>query len=212
MSKSVFKRFKDIDEYVNAPEASIVVGPDSIDEDGLGLADGVGAELSDFLARGLRFEPRKEEKATLDRLSDRIDQMMSDHYGRVDSDIDAFFKKLEEGEGFGKLEAGDLERLILEIQKTIYLVTDVVASLYTDTYFAEKIQRDEFWAAYQKLDGKATISDRNAHAYAQTRESRYYFYSVYLVWHRIQNKLSALKDLQRTLEWFRNRSIRDKPF
>ena len=117
-------------------------------------------------------------------------------------------------EAFSKGEPVDLERIILTVQKVIYLATDTVAELYNDAYFADRVQQDEYWSAYKRYEGKgkATVGDRQAHAYEVTRDSRFYYYYRFLLWKRLSEKLSALSALQKTLEWFRSRSIKERPF
>lgn len=174
-----------------------------------------------FLSHTMRLQPRSEEAGVLDKLTTQINKLMLHAYGDIDQVVAHFYDQLQE---FNKMEPVELERAILQIQKVIYLATDTVSSLYNDAYFADRVQQDEYWAAYRGLapeetedgsarpSGKVTIGDRQAYAYAKTRDSRFYYYYRYLVWRRLSEKLSALRDLQKTLEWFRSRSIKDKPW
>ena len=165
----------------------------------------------DFLSHSMRLQPRQEEAGVVDKLAEQIDMLMQRSYGDIDSSIEAFFKKLED---FNKVEPVELERIILTVQKVIYLATDTVAELYNDAYFADRVQQDEYWSAYKRYEGKgkATVGDRQAHAYEVTRDSRFYYYYRFLLWKRLSEKLSALSALQKTLEWFRSRSIKERPF
>lgn len=162
----------------------------------------------DFLRHRMRFNPRKPEQDILDKLNDQLDRLIGHTYGGIDDSIGKFFVRLEEIGNFAQLEPVELERMILEVQKIIYQATDVVAALYNDAYFADRVQQDEFWNTYRELDGKATMGDRNAHAYASSRDARFFYYLSYMLWRRLNDKLVALKDLQKTLEWFRSRSIK----
>jgi hypothetical protein len=163
----------------------------------------------DFLSHSMRLEPRREEAGVVSKLNEQIQTLMRQSYGDIDDTIEEFFERVQD---FNKMEVLELERTILSIQGVIYLATDVVTSLYNDAYFADRVQQDEYWAAYKSLDGKATIGDRQAHAYEATRDSRFFYYYSYLLWKRMSEKLSALRDLQKTLEWFRSRTQKDRPF
>jgi len=167
----------------------------------------------DFLAHVMRFDPRKTEVEILDKLNDQIDTLMKHAYRDIDDLIDNFYMKVDEvKDDFSQLASVDLERMILGLQKVIYLATDTVSSLYNEAYFADRIQQDEYWASYRKPESKATIGDRQAHAYEETRDSRFYYYYRYMLWRRMSEKLSALREMQKTLEWYRSRTIKDRPF
>jgi hypothetical protein len=134
---------------------------------------------------------------------------MKQNYGDIDQAVSNFFDKFD---GSNKMEPGELERMILSIQKVVYVATDMVANLYQDAYFADRVQQDEYWAAYRSddLPSKATIGDRQAHAYEKAQDSRFFYYYSFLLWNRMNSKLSILKDLQRTLEFQRNRTQKDR--
>lgn len=175
----------------------------------------------EFLAHRLRLEPRSAEAGVLDKLNSQIELLMNKSYSDIDHTVDDIYDKLQD---FSKMEPMELERAILTIQKTIFLATDTVSSLYNDAYFADRVQQDEYWAAYAELGpeesedgasrktGKVTIGDRQAYAYEKTRDARFYYYYTYLLWRRLSEKLSSLRELQKTLEWFRSRTQRDKAF
>lgn len=166
----------------------------------------------EFLKKRMRFNPRQTEQDILDKLNGQLDRLIGHSYGDIDQTIDKFFARLEELGDFSKLEPVELERMILELQKVIYQATDVVSALYNDAYFADRVQQDEFWSAYRTLDGKVTMGDRNAYAYSESQDSRFFYYYSFLLWRRMHDKLAALREFQKTLEWFRSRSIKDKPF
>lgn len=169
--------------------------------------------IIDFLSHAMRLQPRAAEADVIEKLNGQIDTLMARSYGDVDQAVEKFF------DGIGSLSQVDpqqLEGTILAVQKVIFLATDTVASLYQDAYFADRVQQDEYWAAYKGYvdpnEKKASIPDRQAHAYEASRDSRFYYYYTFLLWRRVSEKLSSLRDLQKTLEWFRSRSIKDKPW
>jgi hypothetical protein len=167
----------------------------------------------DFLAHQIRFEPRAQEKAILDKMDEQIDRLLAITYQDIDESVAHFYQTLSSVENdFSRLTSVELERMILQIQRIIYLATDTVSSLYNDAYWADRVQQDEYWNAYRELDGKATIGDRQSHAYGKTQDSRFYYYLRYMIWKRMSDRMSALRDLQKTLEFFRSRTIKDKPF
>lgn len=163
----------------------------------------------DFLAHKLRLSPRSEEAGVLDKLESQITSFVEQNYGDIDLVVKEFFDKVDDSP---KVDGRDLERTILAIQKVIYVSTDTVSRLYQDAYFADRTQQDEYWNAYKAYDasGKKTIADRQAYAYEQSRDARFYYYYVYLLWRKLEEKRTALKDLQRTLEFQRNRAVKDK--
>jgi len=162
----------------------------------------------DFLAHRMRMQPRSQESGIIAKLDEQIDVLMTRNYGDIDEVISKFFEKLESS---SKMEAAELERVILSIQKFIYVGTDMVTNLYQDAYFADRVQQDEYWTAYRSNDlpNRSTIGDRQAYAYDRSQDARWYYYFVYLIWRRIDEKLKTLKDLQRTLEFSRNRSSKE---
>lgn len=180
------------------------------------LNDTEQSGTTEFLAKRMRYNPRREEREILDKLSDQNEKLMSQSYGKIDKAVASFFDKLDAAGDISNLEAVELERMILDIQRVIYLATDVVSSLYNDAYFADRIQQDEFWQAYRAddIDGlaKPTQGDRNAYAYSMSRDARFYYYYNFLLWKRLSDKMGSLRDLQKTLEFFRSRSLKDRPF
>lgn len=171
--------------------------------------DQVQSGTTDFLSHKMRMQPRSSEAGVLDKINDQVEKIIDRYYQDIDVAVDEFFTKVE---SLSKMEPGELERTILAIQKVVYHATDVVTSLYQDAYFADRVQQDEYWQAYRsdELPSKATIGDRQAHAYEKSRDARFYYYWTYLTWKRIADKLSTLKDLQKTLEWFRSRTQKDR--
>lgn len=213
MGSSVAQMRKGLDAWEKARDAAMGSGLDSSVEipNAQALNDTEQSGTLDFLAHVMRFEPRQVEADIVAKLNGQIDHLMTLKYGGIDKTIEDFFNKVEE---FSKMEPAELERTILMVQKVIYLATDTVAELYNDAYFADRVQQDEYWSAYKRYEskGKATVGDRQASAYEETRDSRFFYYYRYLLWKRMQEKLSSLSNLQKTLEWFRSRSIKDRPF
>lgn len=162
----------------------------------------------DFLAHHLRLNPRAAETGVIDKLNTQIDTLMARSYGDIDEVVIKFFEKVE---SYSKMEPAELERTILTIQKAVYVATDTVVNLYQDAYFADRVQQDEYWQAYKGYEAvkKPSIADRQAFAYEKSRDSRFYYYYVFLTWRKVSEKLSSLKDLQRTLEYQRNRTSRE---
>jgi len=108
------------------------------------------------------------------------------------------------------MEPSELERMILLIQKVVYLSNELVTKLYQDAYFADRVQQDEYWTAYKELEGtKPTIGDRQAYAYEKSQDSRFYYYYLFMLWRRLNEKLESLKSLQRTLEFSRSRTSKE---
>ena len=164
----------------------------------------------EFLSHKMRLQPRSQEAGVIDKLNEQIDALMVRNYGDIDEVIAKFFEKVESS---SKMEPGELERVILSIQKVVYTGTDMVTSLYQDAYFADRVQQDEYWSAYRSneipVSGKITIGDRQAYAYDKSQDSRFFYYYSFLLWRKVSEKLSTLKDLQRTLEFQRNRTSRE---
>jgi len=167
----------------------------------------------DFLAHRIRLQPRSEEAGVLAKLEEQVDRLMVRNYGDVDEVIAKFFDKVENQ---SKMEPGELEWVILSIQKVVYTGTDMVTSLYQEAYFADRVQQDEYWAAYRSneipISGKITVADRQAFAYDKSQDARFFYYYSYLLWRKVSEKLSTLKDLQRTLEFQRNRTQKDQRY
>lgn len=164
----------------------------------------------DFLAHLMRLEPRASERPILEKLNAQIDDYIAMAYGGVDDAIERFFKKINlDDNSFSQIEPIELERIILQIQKTIYSVTEFVSNLYNEAYFSDRIQQDEYWSAYREADLK-TKDDKQAFAYHKTKDSRFYYYYRYMIWKRMSEKLSSLKDMQKTLEFFRTRTQKDR--
>lgn len=163
----------------------------------------------EFLAHRIRLQPRTAEAGVLSKLEEQIDKLLAHNFGDVDAVIAKFFDQVESS---SKMEPGELERVILSIQKVVYVGTDVVTDLYRDAYFADRVQQDEYWAAYRTDDlaSKATIGDRQAYAYDKSQDSRFFYYYSFLVWQKVSKKLDTLRDLQRTLEFQRNRTQKDR--
>lgn len=162
----------------------------------------------EFLSHAMRLEPRSQEAGVIDKLNKQIDELMAQNYGDIDKAVEQFFEKVEQP---SKAEPAELEYVILSVQKVIYLATETVAQLYQDAYFADRVQQDEYWAAYKGMQKeKDTAGNRQAFAYESSRDARFFYYYSYLIWRRVSEKLSALKDLQKSLEWYRSRSLKDK--
>lgn len=151
----------------------------------------------EFLSQYIRFEPRDAEADIIDKLNLHIDKLMENEFGNIDGQIRKFHDSFNKGE----VNARSAESLILEIQKVVYLTSSLVSQLYNDAYLAEKIQEDEYWEAYRQPTNVKTKDDRQAHAYQQTRDSRFYYYYRFLLWRRLSEKLNALKELQKTIEF-----------
>lgn len=164
----------------------------------------------DFLAHLMRLEPRASERPILEKLNAQIDEYITLSYGSIDQSIDRFFQKINiDDNSFSQIDALELERTILQIQKTIYSVTEFVSNLYNEAYFSDRIQQDEYWSAYREADLK-TKDDKQAYAYHKTKDSRFYYYYRYMIWKRMSEKLSSLKEMQKTLEFFRTRTQKDR--
>lgn len=164
----------------------------------------------DFLAHLMRLEPRASERPILEKLNAQIDDYIAMAYQGVDDAIERFFKRINlDDNSFSQIEPIELERIILQIQKTIYSVTEFVSNLYNEAYFSDRIQQDEYWSAYREADLK-TKDDKQAFAYHKTKDSRFYYYYRYMIWKRMSEKLSSLKDMQKTLEFFRTRTQKDR--
>lgn len=166
----------------------------------------------EFLAHRLRLNPRAEEAGVIAKLETQIVAFVEKNYGDIDSIVLAFFDRIGASD---RPEASDLEGTILAIQKVIYVSTATVSKLYQDAYLADRVQQDEYWAAFKELQKtpdltKITIGDRQAYAYEKSRDSRFYYYYIYLLWRRLDEKLDSLRNLQRTLEFQRNRAVKDK--
>lgn len=165
----------------------------------------------DFLQHRLRLQPRSAEAGVIDKLNEQIDKIMIHNYGDIDEVVDKFFTKMEE---HGRMEPAELEHMILMIQRVVYTANDVVVGLYQDAYLADRVQQDEYWAAFKAPEKdekvtKITIGDRQAYAYEKSQDSRFYYYYMFLLWRRVSEKLSTLKDLQRTLEFSRSRTSKE---
>lgn len=164
----------------------------------------------DFLAHLMRLEPRQSERPILEKLNAQIDDYIAMAYKGVDDAIERFFKRINlDDNSFSQIEPIELERIILQIQKTIYSVTEFVSNLYNEAYFSDRIQQDEYWSAYREADLK-TKDDKQAYAYFKTKDSRFYYYYRYMIWKRMSEKLSSLKEMQKTLEFFRTRTQKDR--
>lgn len=164
----------------------------------------------DFLAHLMRLEPRASERPILEKLNAQIDEYIALSYGGIDASLEHFFKKINiDDNSFAQIDPLELERIILQIQKTIYSVTEFVSNLYNEAYFSDRIQQDEYWSAYREADLK-TKDDKQAFAYHKTKDSRFYYYYRYMIWKRMSEKLSSLKDMQKTLEFFRTRTQKDR--
>lgn len=204
---------KGLGDWAKVKDAAMAGGLDSsIDLPGGSMFNSQDQSgILDFLAHQMRLEPRAQEAHIIDKLNAQIDALMVRSYGDVDQAVSQFFEKVE---SLSKVDPMELERTILAVQKVIFLATDTVATLYQDAYLADRVQQDEYWAAYKNLEkeGKSTIGDRQAHAYEKSRDARFYYYYSFLLWRRVSEKLGALRDLQKTLEWFRSRTIKDKPW
>ena len=146
------------------------------------------------------------------QLNQQIEQLMKSAYGNINNTIENFYQKLEENgiRDFSRMEPLELERLILDIQKVIFVASDIVAELYNDAYWADRVQQDEYWQAYREPKSVKAKEDRQSFAMQETRDSRFFYYYRFMVWRRLSEKLSALKDLQKTLEFYRQRVQKDR--
>lgn len=163
-----------------------------------------------FLVHRMRLELRKQEKEVINRLQNQSDELIRTTYGDIDKFIERYYGLIESvGYDITRIDQLELERLILSIQKTVYTASDVVSQLYNDAYIADRIQQDEYWDAY-KEPATGTKDDRQAFAYGKTRDSRFYYYYRYMTWKALFEKLNALRELQKTLEFHRSRIQRDR--
>lgn len=163
-----------------------------------------------FLVHRMRLELRKQEKEVINKLQAQSDALIQKTYGDIDQFINRYYTLIESvGYDITRIDPLELERLILSIQKTVYLASDTVSQLYNDAYIADRIQQDEYWDAY-KEPATGTKDDRQAFAYGKTRDSRFYYYYRYMTWKTLFEKLNGLRELQKTLEFHRSRIQRDR--
>lgn len=188
----------------NSSQPSPVYGMDDT------LTDEEPTSTLEFLGRFIRFKPRTNEEFVVNKIKNEIDTFITHFFAETDSAIAFYYKNLEEGQyDVTRMDPLEIERLILSIQKTVYQASDLVAELYNDAYFADRVQQDEYWEAYrQPMSG--TKDDRQAYAYQETRDSRWYFYLRYMLWRRLSERLSTLKELQKTVEFHRSRTQKDR--
>jgi len=177
--------------------------------------EGDNSVVLDFLSSEIRLHARNIEADIVAKIDLAVDDAVKKLFGEVDAAISRFYDLARTDEGtyeFTRLNGFELEEAILTLQRTSYINSDVISSLYGEAYFADKVQSDEFWEAYRNAPSARTKEDKQAYAYSQTKESRYYYYYRYLIWRRINDKFSSLKELQKTLEFFRTRALKDKIF
>lgn len=176
--------------------------------------EGRQSDTTGFLSKEFRFQPRRSEALIISRLSDQINKLVTHIFGEADRSIERFYKNaaLENGgHDFSRLSGEELEAAILSIQRSIYLAADQVSQLYNDAYFASRVQEDEYWESYRKpVDGDQ--KDRQAFAYRETKDSRYFYYYRFMLYKRLSDRLNSLKDLLKTLEFFRSRALKDRIF
>lgn len=163
-----------------------------------------------FLINRMRLELRSQEKQVIEKLEKKSEELLKNAYGDIDTVIDRYYRLVETvGYDVTRIDPLELERLILTIQQIVYRASDVVAQLYNDAYIADRIQQDEYWDAY-KEPPTGTKDDRQAFAYSKTRDSRFYYYYRYMTWKRLFEKLTALRELQKTFEFHRSRIQKDR--
>jgi hypothetical protein len=143
----------------------------------------------------------------IQQLNEQIDKLMGVAFGNINHQIENFYNQTQD---FSKMEPLELERLILSIQKVAYVASDIVAELYNDAYWSDRKQQDAYWRYYREPKSVKAKEDRQSYAMEQTRDARFYYYARYMVWRRLSVKLNALKDLQRTLEFSRQRSQKER--
>jgi len=156
--------------------------------------------------------PKIDDDETLVKLNKQVDDLMATAYGTINDNITQFYNTMGGASDldFSRLEPLSLERLILNIQQVVFLASDIVAELYNDAYWSDRTQQDEYWRAYKEPKSAKTKEDRQAYAMEQTKDTRFYYYARFMVWRRLSEKLTALKDLQRTLEFYRQRIQKDR--
>lgn len=189
-----------------------------------------------FITEDLRYEPRRAEAGVVARIEEAVDSLLRDLFGWADQALDRFYESVRvpeltpagtvatDGDGrplwkrdpdtghfledWRRLDGMDVESAIMDLQRVIVRASDEVAVLYGRTHMAQAVKEDEYWEAYRAvIDG--TVNDRTASAYRATRDSRYFYFYTYLIWHRANQRLEAIKGVKRDLEFMRSRLIKD---
>lgn len=150
----------------------------------------------------------KVEGPEVRQLNEQVDKLMDLAFGNIDDNVKKFFDTMEskEDNDFSRMEPLELERLILSIQKAIYVASGIVAERYNAAYWSDRIQQDEYWKAYREPKSVKAKEDRQSYAMEQTREERFAYYIRFMLWRRLSEKLNSLKDLCRTLEFYQQRN------
>lgn len=204
------------------------------------LPEGPDSDILEWMSKGIRMQPRKAEGAALVRIEQTADSVCQSLFGEADEILErlrlqARVAKLNEAgvvmftpEGepmwvtdakgeyvldWRRVDGMDVETAIMGLQIAISHGVDEVTKLHGRAAMAWTLKEDEYWDAYRKSLG-GTVNDSTAAAMRATKDSRYYYYVVWMIWQRSEKKLEAIKQAKRDLEFMRQRLVKeaDTPF
>jgi len=175
-------------------------------------------DILDYL-RTFEFEPRKEERAILDRIESHIGQHVGILFEESDKIVDEYYhfvrarKTISEEEvqyidDYSRLTGQDVESFIGRLQHVIYNLSNEVSKLHMQAQLSYSVWDDEYWQSYRNAPSGGTINDNIAHARSLTKQSRYIYFFTYYYYKMANDKLEQVSKMRQVIEFTAQRVMR----
>lgn len=166
-----------------------------------------------FLRDSFPTTPSPAEESVLERVEQKVTELEATFFSDGLYAIEEFYLTATDpmtGErDWSRITGQDCDTAFWAINRCLLEAIPKVSRLYTETQFAWQVYQDTFQEAYAKpLEG--TQGDRTASATKKTRESKYYFTYLHMIYTRINDRLEYIKGIKREIERSIERRVYDR--